>query len=293
MTQPPFTLKRWHPLHLTMNRLTGPTTVTFDTEPPVSTLLVNVDSRLANHRNLVTLHRAAQVNGLLDSLFEPDARLEGHPWYDQLPRIIAMDTEAFIDGEKMTFTWTNDATRNDKLQELLTELGGDETDSSGDKPTFEIRTNTVAEYVTVRILVRTEYETQPRRLRTDFGVGTEFRSWPDKAGIIATRDCKLDVEALKNLIAEAVFEYRYDEKDDSRETQWYNFIDEAHTVAAKLLLNEHEAAAEAIRHAARTHLGHLLPDDRTVQLRKKPVPGSKISDVEVVILRDDQAYGAE
>lgn len=157
----------------------------------------------------------------------------------------------------------------------------------------EIGENAIADSIAVRILVRSRHGTEARQLRSDFAVGTESRSWPDEAGILVTPDCALDIETLKNLIAEAVFEYRYDEKDDSRETQWYNFIDEAHTVAAKLLLNEHEAAAEAIRHAACTRLGHLLPDNRTVQLRKKPVPGSETSDVEVVILRDDQAYGAE
>jgi len=293
MTHPPITLNRWHPLDLAVHRLTGPATMTFDAEPPGATLLVHLDPRMATQRNLVTLHRAAQVNGLADSLFEPDVTLEGQPWYDRLPRIVGMDTEASINGEKMAFTWTDDASwSNEQLQEILAALRGEDIDDISEWTTFEIGHNAVAEDIVVRILVRTEHGTEARRLRTDFGVGTEFEDWPDKAGIIVTPDCALDIEALKNLIAEAIFKGSDYEKADSRETQWYNFIDNAHTAAAKLLLNEHEAAAEAIRYAARTHLGHLLPDDRTVQLRKKPVPGSEVDDVGVVILRDDQAGGA-
>ena len=293
MTHPPMTLKRWRPLSLAANQPAGPTTVTFDGDPPSTTVLVDIDRTMTKQRNLVTLYRAAQVNGLLDSLFETNSRLKGQPWYDRLPRIVAMDTEAVIDGEKMTFTWTDDAVwKNGNLQENLLALSSGAIADIGEWTTCEIGENIVAEYVVVRILVRTEHETQARRLRTDFGVGTEFTTSADEAGIIITADCELTIDGLRNLIAEAILEYEWD-RDESDETRRHDFMDTAHTVAARLLLNEHKAAAESIRHAARTHLRHLLPDDRTVQLRKKPAPGEEIADVEVVILRDDQACGAE
>ena len=136
----------------------------------------------------------------------------------------------------------------------------------------------------VRILVRTEHEVLSRRLRTDFGVGTERTASAHDAGILVTHDSALGVEALRNLIADAVFEYSPAEKDDSPQTQRRSFLEEAHTAAARLLLDEPEATAESIRHVARTHLGHLLPDERAVQLRKKPVPGADHCDVEVRIL---------
>ena len=206
MTHPPRTLTRWHPLDMQVKQLAGPSTVTFEAEPPSTTLLVDLEPKMAEQRNLVTLHRAAQVNGLLDSLFEPDIMLEGQPWYDRLPRIVAMDTEAAIDGEKMTFTWTDDTSWTDeKLQKTLLALSGDETADISEWTTCEIGESAVAEYVVVRILVRTEHETQARRLRTDFGVGAEHATWPDEAGIIATPDCNLSIDTLKNLIAEAVF----------------------------------------------------------------------------------------
>ena len=293
MTHPSRTLKRWRPLNLAGNRPAGPSTTTFDGDPPGTTLLVDLDQTIAKQRNLVTLYRAAQVNGLLDSLFETNGRLEGQRWYDRLPRIVAMDTEAVIDGEKMTFTWTDDAVwKDDGLQKNVIALSGSELTDIGEWTTCEIGENIVAEQVVVRILVRTEHETQARRLRTDFGVGSEFTTNPDEAGIMVTADCGLAVDGLRNLIAEAIFEYEWD-RDESDETQRHDFMETAHTVAARLLLNEHEAAAESIRHAARAHLRHLLPDDRTVQLRKKPAPGEEIADVEVVILRDDQACSAE
>ena len=290
MTHPSLVLKRWNPLSLAANQPTGNTTVTFDKQPPNETLLVDIDPSMASHRNLVTLYRATQINGLLDTLFETDFRLQGQPWYDRLPRIIAMDTEALVDGEKMTFTWASDTSWKDPpIRGIMTALGNGETnaeevDDPADLETFEIGENAVAEYIVVRILVQTEYEVLRRRLRTDFGVGTEQTTSAHDAGILITRDCTLGVQALKNLIAEAVFECSRDEKDDSPQTQWYRFFEEAHTAAARLLLDEPEATAESIRYMARTHLRHLLPDQRAVQLRKKPVPGADDCDVEVRIL---------
>ena len=296
MTHPPPTLKRWHPLNLAVNRLTGPTTVTFDTRPPpAAALLVDLHHRMDNERNRVTLHRAAQVNDLLDNLFEPNPRLEGEPWYDRMPRIIAMDTEAAIDGDDLTCTWTNGGHPNDdQLWNLVASLSGEDVADTGHA--HEIGENTVAEIITVRLLLQTKSDNHVRRhvrrLRTDFGVGNESGTAPDDAGIMVTPDCGLDVDTLKNLMAEAIFEDGYDQdRNDSRDTQWRNFMEQAHTAAAKLLLNKHEAIAEAIRHAARTHLHHLLPDDRTVQLRKSQTPDDDIPDVQVVVLRNDQAYG--
>ena len=280
MTQP-LTLKRWRPLERATDRRNETTTATFDAEPPSGTLLVDIDHRMANRRNLVTLYRAAEVNGLLDSLFEPDRRFAGHAWYDRLPRITAIDTEAMLDGEKMEFTWTGETSWDDELKEIFATLGGRE---SGEVGWYEISENAVAEYIVARILVRTEYETQARRLRTDFGVGTESTTWVHDAGILVTPDCTLDTERLKNLIAEAVFEYSADEKEDSATTQWRNFVEEAHTAAARLLFDERKATAESIREAARNHLVHLLPDGRTIKLRKQPGPGGDRCDVDVIVL---------
>ena len=48
------------------------------------------------------------------------------------------------------------------------------------------------------------------------------------------------------------------------------------------------AIAENIREAARSYLAHLLPNDRKVQLGKKPAPGQQMPDIEVVVLRYEQ-----
>lgn len=283
MTEP-LTLKRWRPLHRASNRRDETTTSTFDNEPPSSTLLVDIDPRMANRRNLVTLDRAAEVNGLLDSMFEADTRLRGHAWYDRLPRITAMDTEAVVDGEKMTFTWTDEAPWNDELQQMVAALGGQQIDEIGEHARFEIGENAIAECIVVRVLLRTEYETQYRRLRTDFGVGTEFTTWVHDAGILVSRDCALDIEGLKKLIAEAVFKYNRNEKEDSAHTQWRCFVEDAHTAAARLLLGEQEAMEESIREAARIHLGHLLPEGGAVELRKTTPRRGEQCDVRVRLL---------
>ena len=287
MTHPPLTLKRWRPLEAAMNRPAEHSTATFETEPPIDTLLVDLDPTMANQRNLVTLHRAAEINGLLDSLFEPNAATATHPWQRKLPRIVGMDTEAFIDGEKMTFTWTGDAAlKSVKVQEMVAVLHGGDNETIRNWATGEIADNTVAESIAVRILVQSSHGAEARQLRSDFGVGSEFETRLDEAGIIVTRDGDLDIEALKSLIAEAVFEDDPDD-NDSAATQLRKVRYHAHAVAAKLLLKEREAAAENLRHAIATHAWHLLPDDRTVQIRKKPARPDGHGDVEVVILHED------
>lgn len=287
MTKQAFTLKRWHPLLLNAHKRSGPPTATFKGEPPGNTMLVDLDPTMASHRNLVTLHRACRINGLLDNLFEANSALEGQPWYDRLARIVAMDTVAVIDGEKTPFTWTsNESWKNPRLQTLLADLNGNAAGVVADWTTFEISDSTIAESIVVRVLVRTKHEDQSRRLRTDFGIGDEFATSPDEAGILATPDCRLGIDELKNLIADAIFKRSFDDRNDSYDTQWANFMETAHTVAASLLLNKDDGAAEAIRHAARVHLGHLLPNGRTVQLRKKPAPDRQIPDIEVVLLNE-------
>ncbi|MCY4123281.1 MAG: hypothetical protein OXG72_20425, partial [Acidobacteria bacterium] len=115
---------------------------------------------------------------------------------------------------------------------------------------------------------------------------SESATWLDEGGIVVARDSGLDVETLKHLIAEAIFEHDWD-ANESKETQFRKFMDEAHNVAAKLLLNEHEAAAEVIRQAVATHAWHLLPDEGAVRIRKKPLGPNGRADVEVAILHDD------
>jgi len=276
MTEARPTLKRWDPLGITLTERAGPTTVTFENGPPGSALLVDLDPRMELQRNLATLHRAAKVNGLLDSLFEPNPSCEGQPWYDGLGRIVAMHTEATIGDERTCFAWTEDTGSNeDELHRMLTALGSEST-------THEISEHAVAERIIVRILVRREQETQVQ-LQTDFAVGSESATRLDEGGIVVARDSRLDVETLKHLIAEAIFEHDWD-ANESKETQFRKFMGEAHNVAARLLLNEHEAAAEVIRQAIATHAWHLLPDERAVRIRKKPLGPDGRADVEIAIL---------
>ena len=45
-----------------------------------------------------TLWRAATRNAIAGRLFDPDRRLEGQTWYDRLPRLTGVRTEAVLDG---------------------------------------------------------------------------------------------------------------------------------------------------------------------------------------------------
>ena len=105
-------------------------------------------------------------------------------------------------------------------RQLVEALRDEPANGVSEWTTVEIGENAVAEYIVVRLLVRTEYETQRRRLRTDFGVGTEFTSRVHEAGILVSRDCALDVESLQKLIAEAVYdEDEENDGDDSPQTR--------------------------------------------------------------------------
>ena len=239
---------------------------------------------MASQRNLATLYRAADVNGLLKKLFVPDGKYNGEAWYDRLPRIIAMDLEATIDSEKMHFTWTDDqAWGDEETRKIVSQLRDEDIDDD-DWTTFEIGENTVAEAIIVRLLVKTEFGRISRRLRTDFGVGTEFTTEACDAGILISHDSKLEVDALRNLITDAIHEYDSDERNDTRQTQRRDFMKEAHTAAARLLLRPREAQAESIRHAALWHLSHLLPAKQTVELRRMPAAQGDQDDIEVRVL---------
>jgi hypothetical protein len=276
------TLKRWNPLHSAATE-GGANTVTFDGEPPPDTILVDLHGPMATQRNLVTLHRAAQVNGLTDSLFETNSAMNGEPWYERLPRIAGMDIEAVVDDERMVFAWTGYDGPDADTRALL---GAIDAGNGGPGETCEMGENAVTESIVVRLALRTGHDVATRRLATDFGVGTEYTTCVQDAGILVTRDCALDVESLRDLIAEAVFEVNDFDTDETPQVQWDSFLHDAHTVAAHLLLGKDEAIEECIRHAARIHLSHLLPDGRTVRLRKTE-HGKDNCAIEVRLLPED------
>ena len=273
MTTKPASLRRWRPRTWNPD---GETFETFDTaaEAGDAPVLVDMDDVLEN-RDLVTLYRAAERNGLAKRLFRPKPALKGTPWYDGLERIASMSIEC--DCQVPNATLTLDCPR----------------DPNWSRPGSRTENQASARSIAVIAVLHRGTRTRTLKLQTDFAVIDEYEPNPTAAGVLVTGDSKVEVDELAALIHNAVFYPGDDENDDSPETQWLDFMDNAHTAAAKLLLNEHEAAAESIRQAVRTHVVHLLPNDRIVQLRKKPVPGEEIADVNVVILRDDEAYGAK
>ena len=281
------TLTRWNPLAMGDDAARETITTTFEGETPSSTMLVDLKGAMATQRNLATLYRAAELNGLLRTLFMPDGQLNGQPWYDRIERIIAMDIEATVDNEKLDFTWTDDQNwKDEQAQQIVNALRGENIEAD-DWTTLEIGENAVAENIVVRLLVETEFETVNRRLRTDFGVGTEFTTEVCNAGILVSHDSQLQIEALRSLITDAIHEYDWDDRNDSRETQRRECIEAAHTVAARLLLPESEAQAESIRHAALCHLCHLLPENQTVELRKRPTQYGDKWEIEVRVMPAD------
>ena len=140
--------------------------------------------------------------------------------------------------------------------------------------------NAHADAVVVHALVSNGHATKTLELPTDLAVRNDDEPDPDNAGVLLSTESAIDIEELRTLLCEAIFEPGDDREDDCCQTQRSNFNQLAHQAACQLLVDDATAKVEIIRYAVRRHIAHLLPDDESVRIRKH----SELNDVEVEIL---------
>jgi len=259
MTTKPASLRRWRPRTWNPD---GETFETFDTaaEAGDAPVLVDMDDVLEN-RDLVTLYRAAERNGLAKRLFRPKPALKGTPWYDGLERIASMSIEC--DCQVPNATLTLDCPR----------------DPNWSRPGSRTENQASARSITVIAVLHRGTRTRTLKLQTDFAVIDEYEPNPTAAGVLITGDSKVDVDELAALIHNAVFYPGDDENDDSLETQLEDSREDGHYAACRLLLDHATAETERIHYAVQRRIAHLMPEGRTVRIVKHP--GVEAVEVEV------------
>ena len=132
----------------------------------------------------------------------------------------------------------------------------------------------------VHAVISNGHATRTLELPTDFAVRNNDEPNPHDAGILLSTGSEIDIEELKTLLCEAMFEPGDDREDNCRQTQRFHFDQLAHQVACQLLVDDATAQVEIIRYAVLRHMAHLLPDDEIVRIRKH----SELNDIEVEIL---------
>ncbi len=242
----PASLRRWRPR--SWNR-EEEVFETFDTtaaigDPPILVAL----GGLPENRDRVTLHRAAERNGLAKRLFDPVPLSERTPWHDGLERIVAMRIEYRLDGKTVTL----ECPRN----------GVDDYNNHAS-----------VDAITVHAVLQRgndDNDTRTLKLPTDFAVADEYESDATTAGVLLGAGSRLDIDELSVLIHDAVFEPGGDENDDSFETQLKDSRENAYYAACDLLLDKTAARDEKLRYSIQHRVAHLIPDRSTVRVVKHP-----------------------
>ena len=252
------TLERWDPTIHAWNQEKEPQAIEANEHTAKGALLLALPSTI-EQRDLVTLHRAARLNGINERLFHQNPKLIGTPWYDDLERVLDMQVEYKIDGRRLTLACPR-------------EPGG----ADGCKT----QKNAHADAVVVHALVSNGHATRTLELPTDFAVCNDDEPDPDNAGVLLSTESAIDIEELRTLLCEAMFEPGDDRDDDCCQTQRFHFDQLAHQAACQLFVDDATAKVEIIRYAVRRHIAHLLPDDEIVRIHKH----SELNDVEVEIL---------
>ena len=266
-TTAPASLRRWRPRSWSREEEVFET---FDTTAASTNAPILVElNDLPENRDLVTLHRAAEHNGLSHRLFHPVPTSEATPWHDGLERIESMRIRYGLRCPNETFMLECPRRNSD------------------DATTRKRANHTAARDVTVVVVLqrgRDADTTRTLELRTDFTVIDECDDNPATAGVVVTADTKVDVDGLATLIHDAVFEPGDDEEDDSFETQLEDSRENAYYAACELLLDKTTARNEQIRYTMQHRVGHLVPDGHSVRLRKHP----GVETVEVTVSDDEQ-----
>ena len=193
------------------------------------------------------LWRAAERAGIETRLFEADRRLEGHPWYDAIERIVRIHTEATVERRPYALdtypvperTGAPEAPlprRPDAIRMSLTVRAGKDVGRMID-------------------------------LDADLAFAGEAWSWVGDALPLVAAGSAIQPFELAELMRAAFFSFSDDADADSWETQRDRFDEEALHIATRLLLSDDEACRSSIAEAVRRELMWLAPRGRAIDIR--------------------------
>ena len=181
-----------------------------------------------------TLHRAAELRGTEEKLFNPDSDMEGYAWYDALPRITTFNI-SFYHGDQKT-----------KLKDLRKKPRNEQDIPTPDRVVITLKTETP------------EGRTKST-IETDLCFDEDEVSYNEPGNPILTKDSKITKAQLEEILEDAYFLYTDSGEEDSYETEKERFRDIASKMATAILYSPEEATIQAIQSAMKRHVYYEIP----------------------------------
>lgn len=179
-----------------------------------------------------TLYRSLCINNKAPTLVFANKDYEGYSWYKSLPKLKEVETKLTYKGITVS------------LQE---EINKDQTDLRPDCIELELVIETCGLDTTIT-------------LYTDLVLaGGEYCCDLYEAIIFLSKDSKIELEELVNVLTLCFFIPCEDSGSDSYETQMEYFSGEVWSLVRSLLLSEKEAALASIQEAVENHIRCLVP----------------------------------
>ena len=198
---------------------------------PAAALVFDADVGAGEQHSFM---RAVARAGLDTLVFHAVGQFEGFEWYDQLPRIKAVEIVAIVDGEEYRFGSDED--------------GNDYDGHQG-----------VAEQITIRYTVERTGTRETRELPADVGLtGIADACFHNLEGwLLVGRDTDLDPAELTELLENVFFDASDDREANSYDSQFDEFERDALEWAVKMLGSKDEALRTRVALEARSVAWHL------------------------------------
>ena len=204
-------------------------------------LIMNMEITAPDQQGLA---RAAQLNGVLGRLVEPNRNLTGYDWYDQMTRATDFNITVTDQGDEKDLR---------QLRRLEIQL----EDQRPDAITFTVQTTD------------DKGNHEEIILPTDLAFENNEEDYSDENRPLVTKDSQIHTLALVDLMVEAYFTPSEDQEADSFETQKDEHQENYERTAVKLLSSKNDALKELLVIAADRHLLYELPDGMTATVRMK------------------------
>jgi hypothetical protein len=177
-----------------------------------------------------TLYHALESTNKQITLVFPELIYEGYQWYDNLQRLKAVNTEFTCDGKKLS------------PEELL--------DDYSNRPDF----------IELKLLIKQDNVERILTLSTDLVLISENDCCDlDEALVILTKESKIKVEELVEILTLCFFSPCDDSDSDSYDTQAEYFNGEVWALARGLLFSQEEAVQARIKETVEKIISWLVP----------------------------------
>lgn len=185
------------------------------------------------------LYRAAQLNDADQQLFEPNAQLEGYPWYDAMTRlnqvsIIVDDDEGEHDLHAMRHASQPYFQRPSRIEFLI------DHSAAKDSPSI--------------------------RFASDLAFAQDQDVYMDEVHPIVTRDSALTPDELTALMTNSFFDPREDDEADSHQTQQMNHQAAYYKTAISVLQSHDHAVRNAVLTETTRHILPHVPSGSTAAI---------------------------